>query len=291
VRKWYLTVACAALVVLSVRAHAEADFTDTVTFGNSLTHNDLLWIVYGNPPDLYGADPMEAVFDKGAVAGDELANYAIAGSESDDVSLQIDLYEFFRILNIQDKATLFGFEIGGNDILNNIGLLAASPPGADPAADAVIDNIVENMRTDLSRLRATHPAAQFVVWLIPDVTVTPDLWDALTPGEVDNVRAHIERVNRIIRLAGDRLDFVVALDTYTTIQEVVWNPPVLFGHALVPPPAWGAYDDIFADDIHPTAVSNAMIANELIGQINAEWNDNIPFYSDEELATLAHIPF
>lgn len=290
-RKWYLSLACAALVILSARAHAQADFTDTVTFGNSLTHNDLLWIVYGSPPDLYGADPMEAVFDKGAVAGDELVNYAIAGSESKDVSFQIDLYEFLRILNIQDKATLFGFEIGGNDILNNIGLLAASPPGADPAADGVIDDIIDNMRADLSRLRADHPAAQFVVWLIPDVTVTPDLWDALTPGEVDNVRAHIDRVNRIIRLAGDRLDFLVALDVYTAIQQVVANPPVFFGHALVPPPAWGAFDNVFADEIHPTAVSNALIANLLIGEINAGWGDDIPFYTDEELATLAHIPF
>jgi len=291
VRKRSLSIFWIVLVLFATRAAAQADFTDTVTFGNSLTHNDLLWIVYGTSRDLYGADPMEAAFDKGAVAGDELTNYAIAGSESGDVSIQIDLYEFLRLLNLQDRATLFGFEIGGNDVLNHLGLLAASPPGVDPAADAVIDAIIDNMRTDLSRLRATHPAAQFVVWLIPDVTVTPDLWGTLTPDEVDNVRAHIDRVNRLVRQAGDRLDFVVALDVYTTIQDVVWNPPILFGHPLVPPPARGAYDDLFADVIHPTAVSNAMIANELILDINAAWNDDIPLYTDEELATLAHIPF
>ena len=95
-------------------AHGQVDFTDTVTFGNSLTHNDLLGIVYGNPQDMYGMDPVEAVFDKGAISGDELVNYAVAGSESDDIQLQIDLYEFFRLLQIQDKATLFGFEIGSN---------------------------------------------------------------------------------------------------------------------------------------------------------------------------------
>jgi len=290
-RMFFLPVICFFLFLTAPSAQAQADFTDTVTFGNSLTHNDLLWLVYGNPPDLYQADPMEAVFDKGAVQGEELMNYAIAGSESGDVSAQIDLYEFLRLLQIQDKATLFGFEIGSNDVLNNIDILAAYAPGESSLADAIIDDVISNIRDDLIRLRSTHPDAQFVVWLIPDVTYTPDLWDQLTPEEVDNVRAHIGRVNRLIAGAGVRYDFLVALDTYSLIREMVNYPPVIFGHQLVPPPAYGDYDDLFADEIHPTAVSNGLIANEIITSINTEWNDTVPYYSEAELADLAHIPY
>lgn len=288
-KRWLLL--SLSLYLFAPAVYGQADFTDTVTFGNSLTHNDLLGIVYGNPQDMYGMDPAEAVFEKGAIAGDELVNYAIAGSESDDIRYQIDLYEFFRLLQIQDKATLFGFEIGSNDILNNVNLLAAYAPGENPSADAVVDNIIDNLIQDLSRLRASHLEAQFVVWLIPDVTLTPDLWNDLFPDEVENVRAHIERVNRLIRGAGDRFYFLVAFDSFTAIQEVVFDPPVIFGYPLVPPPAYGDYDHLFADEIHPTAVSNALIANEIIMQINEEWNDFIPLYTEEELADLARIPF
>jgi lysophospholipase L1-like esterase len=240
---------------------------------------------------MYGADPVEAAFDKGAFAGDELTNYAIAGSESGDVGIQIDLYEFFRLLGVQDKATLFGFEVGSNDILNNVSLLAAYAPGENPSADGIIDNIINNIRQDIVRLRTSHLNAQFVIWLIPDVTLTPDLWYDLNSDEIANVRAHIGRVNRLLRAAGGRFDFIIAFDTYTMIQEIVFDPPVIFDQQLVPPPAYGDYDHLFADDIHPTAVSNAMIANEIITQINEDWLDNIPLYTEEELADLAHIPY
>lgn len=286
-----LPVVLLSVILIPVSLGAQADFTDTVTFGNSLTHNDLLWIAYGNPPDLYEMDPMEAAFSKGADGGDELANYAVAGSESGDISAQIDVYELFRLFGVQDKATLICLEVGGNDILNNTGLLAASAPGEDPAADAVIDDIITNMIQDLARLRSTHTTTEFIVWTIPDVTVTPDLWNELTPDEAENVRAHIERVNRLIRKAGARFPFLISMDLYTLVGYIVDHPPVIFGHQLVPPPAYGDYDHLFADEIHPTAVSNALIANMIIGLINSQWNDDIPGYNQEELADLAHIPY
>jgi lysophospholipase L1-like esterase len=289
-RRFFSFVLVGSLFFLPVRGIAATDFTDTVSFGNSLTHNDLLWIYYGNPQDLYQADPMEAVFNKGALPGDELVNYAVAGSESGDVSLQIDLYDFFRIIGSQDKATLISFEIGGNDVLNNVGLLAAYAPGENAEADAVIDALLDNMITDFSRLLGSHPNAQFVVWTVPDVTLTPDLWFDLTPAEGENVRAHIDRVNRLIRKAGERFSYVVAPDVYSLMGVAVNHPPVIFGHPLVPPPAYGEYDHLFADEIHPTAVGNALIANYFIVSMNAKWLDDIPLYSRSELADLAHIP-
>jgi phospholipase/lecithinase/hemolysin len=281
---------CFSLLVFTSIAFAEADFTDAVSFGNSLTHNDLLWIYYGNPPDLYQADPFEAVFNKGALPGDELANYAIAGSESGDVSSQIDLYEFFRLIGAQDKATLISFEIGGNDVLNNVGLLAAHAPGENAEADAITNALIDNMIADFSRLLGSHSDAQFVVWTVPDVTLTPDLWYDLAPDEAANVRAHIERVNRLIRKAGERFSYAVAPDVYTMMGIAVENPPVIFGHELVPPPAYGDYDNLFADEIHPTAVGNALIANYFILLMNAKWADSIPLYTRAQLADLAHIP-
>jgi hypothetical protein len=283
--------ACLILFVAASTAFCEADFTETVSFGNSLTHNDLLWIYYSNPPDLYEMDPMEAVFMKGASVGDVLTNYAVAGSESGDVSLQIDLYELMRLMGIQAKATLFSFEIGGNDILNNDNLLAAYAPGEDPSADAVIDNLISNMIDGVARLRSSHPGGQFVIWTIPDVTLTPALWYNLTPEEADNIRSHTDRVNRLVLLAANRFHFVVVLDTYWFIQYTVENPPVILGHQLVPSPAYGDYDNIFADDIHPTAVSNALMANFISFRINNKWNDDIPLYTQEELADFAHIPY
>lgn len=290
-RSGTITQTCLILFVAVSTAFCEADFTETVSFGNSLTHNDLLWIYYGNPPDLYEMDPIEAVFMKGASVGDVLTNYAVAGSESGDVSLQIDVYELMRLMGNQGKATLFSFEIGGNDILNNDNLLAAYAPGEDPSADAVIDNLIANMIDGVSRLRNLHPGAQFIIWTIPDVTLTPDLWYDLTPEQVDNVRSHIHRVNRLVLLAANRFHFVVVLDTYRFIQYTVENPPVILGHQLVPSPAYGDYDNMFADEIHPTAVSNALMANFISFRINNKWNDNIPLYTQEELADFAHIPY
>jgi phospholipase/lecithinase/hemolysin len=282
-------MACFIFLLFAPAAFGEADFTEVVTFGDSLTHNDILGLVYGNPQDMYGADPMEALFNKGAIPGDELTNYAVAGSESGHVELQIDLYDFFRLIFLQDKATLFNFEIGGNDILNNADLLSTHAPGENAQADAVIDNIISNIQKNLRRLWSSHPDAQFVIWTIPDVTITPRFWNALTPEEVENIQKHIERVNQRIRNA-QRYPFVVVLDLYKLIQIGVSNPPVIIGHQLVPPPDYGDYDRIFADEIHPTAVSNALIANFIIMLINKKWDDTVSLYTQEELADLAHIP-
>ena len=116
--RYTISFLCLLVICPWCPVYGQADYTDMVTFGDSLTHKDLLWIYYGNPPDLYADDPMEAVFVKGSVSGEELVNYAIAGSDSIHVDSQIATYNIFRDLQLQDSATLFGFESGGNVILN-----------------------------------------------------------------------------------------------------------------------------------------------------------------------------
>ena len=44
---------------------------------------------------------------------------------------------------------------------------------------------------------------------------------------------------------------------------------------------------IFADPLHPTAVSNGITANMLIIQANMTFDDSIPLYSEDELADMA----
>lgn len=262
---------------------------DVVTFGDSLTHNDLLGWYYGNPQDLYGNDPMEATFNKAARAGDSLRNYAIAGSTSQQVNVQIDLYDLQRLLGNQPLANLIGYEIGGNDILNNIDLLAQFGVGESPVADGVIDRLLYNQINQLSYLASTHPGGKAVLWNIPDVTYTPELFGLLNAQEVANVQAHVQRANEFIDGLSS-LPNVVVVDLYMMLTETVQNPPVIFGTPLVPPPGFGDYDHLFADSIHPTAVGNAIIANDIIEAINSKWGLIIPLYTEEELAELARIP-
>ncbi len=284
------TVLFALLTPLGVCQHtfAQADFDEMVTFGDSLTHNDILWLAYGTWADLYQEDPFEAAFDKGASGGDILTTYAVAGSESSDVSYQIGVYEFMNFLGIQGDATLIGYEIGGNNILNNIGTLKAYAPGENGAADGIIDDLLGDMRSDLIGLRKDHKRAEFILWTIPDVTQTPDHYGTLTTEEENNVRAHIDRVNQLIRNA-EHHSFIAVVDVYEALNDAIEELPVLHGQTLIGPPAKGDYDHLFADEIHPTAVMNAMLANEIIAKITDQFGNSIPFYSEDELAEKAHI--
>ena len=272
----------------SSTAFGEVNFKDVVSFGDSLTHNDLLWVKYENPPDLYGRDPIHAVFNRGAASGNELWEYAVAGSESDHLEIQIGAYELARKLGRQDKATLINLEIGGNDIVNNDDLLAAHAPGENGSADEVIDNIIRNIRSAWKRLRDSHPDAQFVIWTITDTTRAPRLCESLTEEEASNIRAHTQRANKYIRTL-DRNASVVVFDFYAVARRLITKPPELFGQPLVPPPDYGEYDCLFADKLHPTAVSNAILANGIIDGMNKKWNDSIPRYTNARLANLAHI--
>jgi phospholipase/lecithinase/hemolysin len=237
---------------------------------------------------MYGKDPIHAVFSRGAASGNELWEYAVAGSESDHLAIQIGVYEGRRELGLQDKATLFSLEIGGNDIVNNDDLLAAHAPGEDSSADEVMDNIIRNIRNGWKRLRSSHPEAQFVIWTITDTTRAPRLRNSLTREEASNIRAHTQRANAYIRSLGQNAP-VLVFDLYAVARRLIAKPPELFGQPLVPPPDYGEYDCLVADKLHPTAVSNAILANSIIAGMNRKWDDRIPRYTNAKLANLAHI--
>lgn len=283
IRRRALTSAAALWLVLPAAAQ-QVRFAATVAFGDSLTHNDLLGLPFRR--SLYGADPMEAVFRKGASSGDRLSSYAIAGSKSQHVTAQIGVYAVRLALRMQPLATTISYEIGGNDILSNFDLLAAGPPGRNAAADREMNLLLRNIAEHLTLLYIFHPRATFVVWTIPDVTWTPRRWSDRNTTRGANVRSHVARINDLIR-ALDVVPNIVVLDTAGLIRQAAAAPPIVRGRPLVAAPAYGKHDHVFADRIHPTAVSNAVLANVVIATMNTKWRLSISAYSDGELAALA----
>ncbi len=276
------------LLLCPATVWSQVDTTQSVAFGDSLTDNDSLFLLFGTDPEIYGADPFEAVFNKAAAETDQLTNYAVLGSTSSQVLDQVLSYALSRLQGTSSPATLISLQAGGNDLLTEEILFsfAAAPPGKSKSADRFANDIRCNLLSSLMVLRFVDRKADVVIWTIPDVTLTPYVLSyGLDAKSQKNVRLHIERLNGTIRALG-RSRNVVILDIADVLTEVALDPPTILGVPLTPPPAFGFGAAIFADPIHPTAVSNGLLANELIENLNRKFDDNIPFYSDAELVTL-----
>jgi phospholipase/lecithinase/hemolysin len=285
--RWIGGLTTMALLAAGPVTAQNVDFAQTVTFGDSLTSNWLIGFPFRT--SLYGDDPMERVFDRGAVSGDRLTDYAIPGADSSTLPVEIGIYAGRYLAGAQAQGTLFSFEIGGNDVLDHWDRLSANPPGVDPYADSVIDRLIYRISSELGLLWATHRSALFVVWTIPDVTDTPRHWSDRNTTRGANFRAHLARVNSLLRLLELLPEFAV-LDLESFLRASATSPPVVRSLPLLGPPAYGSYAGLFADQIHPTAVANALLGNEIIREIQARWGDAIVPYGDAELAQLARIP-
>jgi phospholipase/lecithinase/hemolysin len=235
---------------------------------------------------LYGNDPMQAVFVKGSRAGNALTNFAVYGAPSNAMIQQIVNYapRYFG----SGRATTISFQIGANDIMQNYALLAGSPPGTNPSADGVIDNLLTNIANDFVLLWLAHPKATFVLWTVPDVTHAPRYWSVRSTQGAANVRAHVARINSLLRLL-DAVANITILDIDTRMRAISLNPPTVGVQQLLAPPVTRRHDALFADIVHPTAVSNGLLANEIIKALNAQRGTSIPKWTDCELATLATI--
>jgi len=286
-RRW-ISVIAITVAAISTAAMADVNLQHVATFGDSLTDNQGLLPLYtGLPATLYGHDPMQLVWDKNHRPGDDLSNYAVAGFTSGNVATEISLYKFNVLFGFDSNATLFQLEMGGNDILNNAALLSNNAPGSNPQADGVINTLIRNWRTDaLALASGARPDAKAVLWTIPDISLTPRYWQQLNPQQQANLRAHTQRANAFIRSLS-HLNNVVVLDTWSILAQFVNDPPQIGHITLIGPPAHGESIDIFADEIHPTAVSNALIANEIITQMNLKWNAGFDLYSESELIDFA----
>ncbi len=287
-RKITLGIMFLLIGLSSSPAWSQVETYRSSSFGDSLTDNDSLYWLFGTDPAIYGADPFEAMFNKAAGTGDQLANYAILGSTSADVLLQIQAYAAARDANAIERSTLVSIQAGANDFLDpeNLAFLAAAPPGESDAADAIVNGIRQNLVRSVQAIKKIDKA-QVIVWTVPDVTLTPyGLYYGPQGIAAENVRLHIERLNHFIRGMNHRKQIAV-LDISSILTAAIFNPPVIAGVPLVPPPYFGFSYAIFADPLHPTAVSNGITANMLIIQANMTFGDSIPLYSEDELADMA----
>ncbi|PQO45824.1 hypothetical protein C5Y93_11230 [Blastopirellula marina] len=288
-----ISFACLTVAVVLAplqAAVAEVNTLRSTSFGDSLTDNEPLYLLFGTDPAIYGADPFEAMFDKAAYADDTLTNYAVVGSTSFDVLSQVRNYAQLRRSGQVAPATLVSLQGGGNDFLDTQNLLAfaSAAPGESPAVDRLAHDIEANLLKCLLLLeRLDHP--QFVLWTIPDVTLTPYVLSfGFTAHQQQNIRAHVAEVNSFIQLL-DYAPGIAVMDIAGTLTAVTFAPPIVDGVQLQPTPAFGFPSAIFADPIHPTAVANAILTNDMIYAINEEFDDDIEIYSDTELGNLATI--
>lgn len=283
-----LLILLAIVVVVPCRAWSQVDTSHSVSFGDSLTDNDSLFLLFGTNPQIYGADPFEAVFNQASEPGDSLSNRAVLGSTAEQVFGQVIDYAGSRWSGVLAPATFISLQAGGNDFLTTEILLtlATAPPGDSPEADRIVNGIRLDLLKSLLLLRFTDRQAAIVVWTVPDVTLTPLVLSlGLDAQSLQNVRLHIERLNRSIRVLAFQRRIAV-LDISRVLSEVAMNPPIIDGVPLFPPPQFGFGAAVFADPIHPTAVANGILANELITTLNLKFDDQIPVYTDSELGQL-----
>lgn len=257
---------------------AQLDLSHAVTFGDSLTDNGGV--------ALGGFDPVENVFRQAAVAG-QLSSFAIAGQRSDVVRLQVLFYVWLVANNLVAPPTFASLEGGTNDLILDPDF-ATFPFGSNPAVDAKAVAVLGNLAAAAGDLLTFFPQVRLLAWTIPDFTLAPGaavLWNA---SQRANLRTHIAFLNAAIRsVAG--LPSICVFDTELLWAVTVASPPFLVKQALVPPPAFGQRDHLFADSIHPTAVWNAIHANLMIVLLNAKWGSAIPPFTVQELAMLAGI--
>ncbi len=282
------------LVVLSLVATGQAQIntSQVYTFGDSLTDNEFIYLFFGTPPEIYGADPMELAFDKASAPGDQLTNFAILGSRTFEVLEQVKEYKNGRDAGILPPATLVSLQAGGNDFIDlqngsaNLVLLASAAPGENRVVDNIVKEAKKNLLTCLQLLKG-RDRPQIVLWTVPDISLTPYVLSlGFSSEQLDNIRAHIEHLNKFLR-AISRQSNIALLDTSALLTGFTMAPPVVMGVTIQPTPAFGFATAQFADPIHPTAVVNGFVANEMIFHMNLVFGDAVPFYDELELAKMA----
>jgi hypothetical protein len=260
------------------------DFSSFVTIGDSYTDNDWGW-----PASMYGADPFEALFDKASAPSDVLSNFAMGGTTTQDLPQMINSYHSAVANGSVQRATIFGLEIGTNDMFDILNQIKGVVAGQDPAADALVNGILDRIKVSTKHLLSTHPQAFVILWNLETARCWP-AFPNITNAQWNNIDTHYQRINRAIARAPQYSSRILVLNMYQVFGQLCTQPTIIRGVELKRPPQWDGWDYICADPYHPTAVSNALIANQMIRDMNFATGANIPLYTEGELATLARIP-
>ncbi|MBD3676198.1 MAG: hypothetical protein HUJ26_22030 [Planctomycetaceae bacterium] len=283
----FLFLATLTFVVLgSARfTHAQIDTSHTYCFGDSITDNTHLFLFYGTNRTLYGADPVEAMFQKASAETDTIHNYARVGSTSSLIVAQVNYYAQKRKAGKTAPATLISLQGGGNDVLFNVRQLAAETE----ESERIVRRIQHNLELCIKKLTEVDKAP-IVLMTIPNLTVTPYLQSyKLTDNELAALKKNIQRLNEFI-LEYRQHPRMIVLEVDQVLEQVIDQSLTIAGTPLSAPPLTGASYSIFADRVHPTAAANALVANHLIKLINSKFQADIQYYGEKELAQLAGFP-
>lgn len=280
----------ALLAALCARAaSAQSPFRSTVTFGDSMTCNWPLSVLFHGPDNLWGADPAEAVFLKAAAAGDQITDYSALAARASEVRGEFYSYVDHCLTGQQTPGTFFFWQAGTNEFLNNQAAFRSQPPGQNATTDRILDTYLRDAFDQIYLLVLCHPGARIAVWTIPDVTLLPIWWGQISLQDMANLRAHLQRANDVLR-ALEWFPQVAVVDFDAVWRATIAAPPAVGGRALLGPPAWGQGTDLFAEPFHPTAVFNALIANGFIATLNARFGLTIPSYTQAELLAMTYAP-
>lgn len=260
---WIKTV----IVLISISSTSLAQSTKaTYVFGNSLL--GLERITTKN----YGESFAHLVFNKIKENGDKYTNLAIPGATSNVVVIEV------RKANPHD-ATLVFIECGVNDIAVHKPLTQYKR-GTNIKADRLSNDIFLNITNSI---KMCPNRADIILFTMPSLHILQPHYD-LTKEEKDNGDTHLEYVNGQLRRLESPQITVVELGPY--YEYILLNPPKVSSVEMIGFPQSGKFNYITIDGVHPGAITNGLMANLMIVQLNDKWGLNIEKYTDKELLQL-----
>lgn len=313
--KMSVAVACAAALALSmpaVSAEERSPYSGVVVFGTSLSDSGNAFALRGGtntPPD-YDVDGLLIPgipyargghhFTNGATWIEQLArsmglsasvqpayrsngakatNYAVGSARARDEGAFVNLDDQVAAFLADHGPTvpsdaLYVIEMGSNDIRD---ALVAYQTGGPTAAGLVIQQAITSIAQNI-QLLYQHGARHFLVWMPPNVGLTPAIRQLAEANPLVLQLATGLTVNFNTALAGVLTSLsglpgvtIARLDAYSLLNQISSNPGA-YGltnvtQACITPDQApyvcdGPDDYLFWDGIHPTRAAHAITAHE-----------------------------
>jgi len=307
-----VAAAAFALWMPDVSAIERAPYSGIVVFGTSLSDSGNAFTLRGGtntPPD-YLVDPLlipSAPYARGghhfsngatwieqfarslglagsvrpafASSSPEATNYAVGAARAYDDGINVNLADqvnaFLADVNAGAPSdALYVIEMGSNDIRDAIVAFQTGGPGA---AQAILQQALQSIAVNIQTLHAAG-ARQFLVWIPPNVALTPALQSlarvnpavtqlatGLTLAFNSGLKAALAGLSQLPGIT------ITQLDAYTLLNTIA-AAPAAYGltdvttACLTPnvPPFFCQTPDeyLFWDGIHPSGATHAITAQE-----------------------------